>query len=71
MNKWLELLVGLVLLVLVIFLAWASSAYSWTLFGKDFNFWHSAWTFLKGGIFWLLTAIALLLILLGVNDLRE
>jgi len=71
MNKWLELLGGLVLLVLVIFLAWASSAYSWTLLGKSFNFWNSAWTFLKGGIFWLAIMIALLLIMLGINDLRE
>jgi len=71
MNKWLELIVGVALLVLVILLAWTSSAYSWTLFGKDLNFWHSAWTFLQGGIFWFAIAISVLLILLGINDLRE
>ncbi len=71
MNKWAELLSGLVLLVAVILIAWASSAYSWTLFGKDFNFLHSAWIFLKGGIFWLVMMIAVLLILLGLNDLRD
>ena len=71
MNKWLELFTGMVLLVGVILVAWASSAYSWILFGKDFNLLHSAWIFLKGGVFWFVIMIALLLILLGVNDLRE
>lgn len=70
MNKWLELFSGLVLLVVVILVAWASSAYAWTLFGKDFNFLHSAWLFLKGAVFWFVTMIALLLIVLGINDLR-
>ena len=71
MNKWLELIIGLVLLIAVILVAWASSAYSWVLLGKDFNFLHSAWIFLKGGLFWFVTMIALLLILLGINDLKE
>jgi len=71
MNKWLELLGGLTLLIIVILIAWASSAYSWTLFGKDFDFLHAGWLFLKGGIFWLVTMIALMFILLGINDLKE
>ena len=71
MNKWLELLLGLILLNVVVLIAWASSAYNWILFGKDFNFLHSAWIFFKGGLFWLVTMIALLLILLGINDLKE
>lgn len=71
MNKWLELLLGLVLLIGMIFIAWTSSAYSWVLFGKDVNLLHSAWVFLKGGIFWLIVMIAFLLIVLGINDLRE
>ena len=71
MNKWLELGAGLVLLIATIWIAWASSAYSWVLFGKDINLLHSAWIFLKGGIFWFVVMIALLFILLGVNDLRE
>ncbi len=70
MDKWAELLTGLVLIVGVILIAWASSAYSWTLFGKDFNFLHSAWIFLKGGIFWFAFFIGLLFIVLGINDLR-
>jgi len=71
MNKWSELLLGLVLLIAIIFLSWASSAYAWTLFGKDLDFLHAGWLFLKGGIFWLATMIALMFILLGINDLRE
>jgi len=71
MNKWLELFSGLVLLIGTILIAWASSEYSWVLFGKDLDFLHSAWIFLKGGIFWLVVMIALLFILLGINDLRE
>ena len=71
MNKWTELIFGLILLILAIFLAWHSAAYSWTLFGKDLNFLHSAWIFLKGGIFWFLVMIALLFILLGINDIKE
>ncbi|PIO07914.1 hypothetical protein COU59_02560 [Candidatus Pacearchaeota archaeon CG10_big_fil_rev_8_21_14_0_10_34_12] len=70
MNKWFELLLGLVLVVGLILFAWASSAYGWTLFGKDFNFLHSAWIFLKGGLFWFVMMIGLLLIVLGLNDLR-
>ncbi|MFH1311331.1 MAG: hypothetical protein ABIH65_02915 [Nanoarchaeota archaeon] len=71
MNKWLELIIGLALIIGIIFIAWASSAYSWTLFGKDFNLLHSAWIFLKGAVFWLGIMIAFLLIVLGINDLRE
>ena len=71
MNKWTELLLGLILLIGVILIAWASSAYSWILFGRNFNFLHSAWVFLKGGLFWLVAMIGILLIILGINDLRE
>jgi hypothetical protein len=71
MNKWVELLLGLILLVGVILIGWASSAYAWTLFGKDINFLHAAWIFLKGGLFWFVAMVAFLLIVLGINDLRE
>ncbi len=71
MNKWFELILGLVLLIGIVLVGWASSVYSWVWLGRDFNFLHAAWIFLKGGIFWLVTMIALLLIILGINDLRE
>lgn len=71
MNKWAELIIGMVLLVGAIIIAWASSAYSWVLFGKDFDFLNSAWIFFKGGLFWFVVMIGLLLIILGISDLRE
>jgi len=71
MNKWTELFLGLALLIVSILVAWHSSAYSWIFLGKDFDFLHSAWVFLKGGIFWFVVMIALILILLGINDIRE
>ena len=71
MNKWFELILGLVLLIGVVLVGWASSVYSWVWLGRDFNFLHAAWIFLKGGIFWLVTLIAFLLIVLGINDLKE
>ncbi|HEA46237.1 MAG TPA: hypothetical protein ENH99_00455 [Candidatus Pacearchaeota archaeon] len=71
MDKWFELLMGLILIVAAILVGWASAAYSWTIFGKDLNFLHSAWILLKGGIFWFVVMIGFLLLLLGINDLRE
>lgn len=71
MNKWVELILGLLILAALIIVAWASSAYSWTLFGKSFNFLSAAWTVLKGAVFWFVAFVAALLILLGINDLRE
>ena len=71
MNKWMELLLGLFLLVAVILVSWASSAYSWVFFGKELNLLHAGWLFLKGGLFWFVLMIALLLIVLGINDLKE
>lgn len=71
MNKWLELSFGLILLIAVIFISWASAAYSWAIFGRDFNLLHAGWLFLKGGLFWFVFMIALFLIFLGINDLRE
>ncbi|MDP2628386.1 MAG: hypothetical protein Q8P15_00625 [Nanoarchaeota archaeon] len=71
MNKWSELLLGLVLLIGAILVAWYSSVYSWTLFGKNFNFLNAAWIFLKGGIFWFVVMIGLLFIMLGISDLKD
>ncbi len=71
MNKWTELLLGLIIVVGVIYIGWASSAYSWTLFGKNLNFLHAAWELFKGMIFWIVLMAGLLLIVLGINDLRD
>jgi hypothetical protein len=71
MNKWVELLLGLIIIVGMILIGWASSAYSWTILGKDLNLLHSAWILFKGGIFWFLISIGIVLILLGISDLKD
>ncbi len=69
MNKWVELILGLVLLIAAILVGFFSQ--NWIVLGKDLNFLHSAWIFLKGGVFWFVIMISLLLIILGINDLKE
>jgi len=69
MNKWLELLLGLVLVIGMILVGYYSQ--SWVLAGKSLNFWNAAWIVLKGGVFWFVVMIGVLFILLGVSDLRE
>ncbi len=71
MNKWLEILVGLVVFIGAILIAWASGAYSWTIFGKNLDFLHAGWILLKGAIFWIAMLIGLLLIVLGITDLKN
>ena len=46
MNKWAELLLGLILIVVPIAIAWYSQ--SWGIW----NFWSAAGEFFKGGLFW-------------------
>jgi len=61
MNKWLEILVGLILIIAAV-VAWISS------------FWgmgEAALIVLKGGILWLLIIVGLLFLLLGISDLKE
>ena len=61
MNKWLEILVGL-LIVLV-------AVYAWTI-----DFWGmgvAALNFLKGGIVWLVILIGAVMLLLGISDLKD
>ncbi|MBS3085259.1 hypothetical protein J4225_01070 [Candidatus Pacearchaeota archaeon] len=70
MNKWTELFAGLILLIGAILVAWYSQFWP-PILGKDFNFWHAAWTFLKGGIFWFVVMIGALFILLGISDLKD
>jgi len=71
MNKWLEILVGLILIVGMILLAYYSSVQAWTIAGKSINFWHAGWEFLKGGVFWLVILVGLLFLMLGISDLKE
>ena len=64
MNKWSELLLGLILVIVPIVVAWYSQ--SWVLW----NFWNAAGIFFKGGLFWLIVMIGVLFILLGISDLK-
>ena len=61
MNKWAEILIGLILIILAV--------YSWMT-----NIWElgaAALIFLKGGIIWFIIMIGLLFLMLGISDLRE
>lgn len=69
MNKWVEILTGLVLIVAAI-LVWAYSA-NWMIGSVSFDFGNAAWNFLKGGIIWFVIMIGLLFLLLGISELRE
>ena len=65
MNKWFELLAGLVLIVGAI-LAWG--------FTKGIGFWdfgNAAWEFLKGGVIWFVIMIGFLFLMLGISDLKD
>lgn len=66
MNKWIEILLGLIL-VLAAAIIWAVSP-AW---GSFWNFGSAAWEFLKGGAIWFVIMIGLLFLLLGISDLRE
>ncbi len=65
MNKWIEILLGLILVIAPILIAFYSQA--WGLW----NFWGPAWAFLKGGVFWFVVMIGVLFIILGLSDLKE
>ncbi len=66
MNKWLEILLGLILLIGVILFSWYSAGW-----GSFWNFKHAAWEFFKGGLAWLIAIIGILLLILGISDLRQ
>jgi hypothetical protein len=61
MNKWLEILLGLILFIAPIVI-WV---YNWYGFGE------SAGAFLKGGLVWLVLIIGFMFIMLGISDLKE
>ncbi|MCK5043387.1 hypothetical protein KAR52_00065 [Candidatus Pacearchaeota archaeon] len=67
MNKWFKILLGLIFLNGIILTAY----FSGDLWGNFWNFKHAAWEFLKGGLVWFMVMIGLLLIVLGISDLKE
>ena len=65
MNKWIEIIVGLILVVGAI-LGWVYST------GIGFwDFGTAAWEFLKGGLVWLVILVGLVFIMLGISDLKD
>ncbi len=62
MNKWLELFLGLILLAGVVALV---------LPGMPLQSWGtSALTVLKGGLAWIVALIGLILIILGISEIK-
>lgn len=61
MNKWAEILVGLILLNGAI-LAWAFLPGNWG---------EAALQFLKGGVIWIVIFVGLLFLMLGISDLKD
>ena len=61
MNKWLEILLGLILVIVAV-LAWVLYPSSWG---------AAALAFLKGGLVWFVILIGLLFLMLGITDLKE
>ena len=60
MNKWLELLIGLILVIVPIYLG----AITWP------SWWASAYVVLKGGLFWGIVGLGALFVLLGISDIK-
>ncbi len=61
MNKWIEILLGLILLNGAIFTWWI-------------NFWSfgdAALAFFKGGLVWMVILVGFIFIILGISDLKD
>ncbi len=64
MNKFLELLVGLVFLLVPIYLWLAKEGGVW-------GFGNAALIFFKGGLIWMMIFIGVVFILIGISDLKD
>jgi hypothetical protein len=62
MNKWFEILIGLILVIATILIVFTNFAPSWS---------EATWIVLKGGIIWAVFLIGLLFIMLGISDLKN
>lgn len=60
MNKWFELLAGLVLVIIAV-VVWMTNLWS---------FGDAALVFLKGGLVWFVIGLGVLFILLGIADMK-
>ncbi len=63
MNKWLEIFLGLIMVVIPLTLILPGMPLS--------NWGRAALIILKGGIVWVVLLTGLLLIILGINELKE
>ena len=61
MNKFVEIIVGLLLLIIPI--------YGWIV--NLWGFGDAALVFLKGGIVWVLIMVGLLFLILGISELKD
>lgn len=61
MNKWLELIIGVIFLIAAV-VAWAYNLA---------NLGEAALNFLKGGLMWIVIILGVVFIALGINDLKE
>jgi len=66
MNKWLEILLGLILVNVAIYL-WVSSSQ----LGNFWDFGNAAWILLKGGILWGIIFAGIVFVILGISDLKN
>jgi predicted phage tail protein len=62
MNRWLELLFGLVLLIGTILVASFWFPQAWGI---------PAWNFFKGGLIWFVGLLGMLFIMLGISDMKD
>ncbi|MEK6859576.1 MAG: hypothetical protein AABX54_02060 [Nanoarchaeota archaeon] len=62
MNKWLEILIGLILIIAMVYVFFQQTFPSWG---------QATLTVLKGGIVWFVVLIGLLFLLLGISDLKD
>jgi hypothetical protein len=62
MNKYLEILIGLILVIIPILIV--------TLVPTFYNWGHAAVEFIKGGIVIVLIIVGILLVVLGISDLK-
>ncbi len=62
MNKWLEILIGLILVLVPVYIVFSGSFSTWT---------EATWTVLKGGIIWGVFLLGILFVMLGISDLKE
>ena len=65
MNKWTEILLGLILVNGAILISYFSLGWGFWDFGR------AAWLVLKGGAVWFTIMIGLLFLMLGISDLKE